>query len=174
MKMKIGSLLFAAALLQACSSTEVIPGKFEGDSAKYKNAYISEVAVSSPEGNDDELAQNKTIEASARAKLAQALAEKHIATVDKAESAQPPLLVLSFKSTIDYGSRAARYFAGFGAGKGTVSSKLEASDSVTKQVLYSSSAESVLKAGVAGGSMDSIIEENIDELLAGFVNPGQQ
>jgi hypothetical protein len=90
--------------------------------------------------------------------------------VDEAAARKSPTLLFKFKSEINYGSRAARWASGgFGsAGKGTVSSKFEVTDSLSGNIVHSASAESDLKAGAFGGGMESTIQENIDELLDAF------
>ena len=74
---------------------------------------------------------------------------------------------LAFKLDLDirYGSRAAR---GFGAGKGTVNSTFEVIDSVSGEVKYRATGASDLAVGAFGGSMESVIEKNIDALLDGY------
>lgn len=169
MKLRLSALLLIPALLQACGGTQVIPGQASGDTSQYKAAHISEIVISSAEGNEDELANNKKMESYARSKLEEVMAEKHFVSIDEATAKKSPALVFKFKSSVNYGIRAARMAVPFTfAGTGTVSSQFEVTDSISKKLIYSASAESNLKAGAFGGGMDSTIEKNIDELLEAF------
>ena len=169
MKLRFSVLFLIVALLQACGGTQVIPGQ-SNSTAQYKTAYISEITIASPEGNEDELAYNKEMEAYVRTKLEDIMKAKNFAAVDAAAAKKSPTLIFKFKSEINYGSRAARWASGgFGSGgKGTVSSKFEVTDNLSGKIVYSASAESDLKAGAFGGGMESTIQENIDELLDAF------
>jgi hypothetical protein len=168
-KLRFSALFFIALFLQACGGTQVIPGESKS-TGQYKTAYISEISITASEGNEDELAYNKEMEAYVRSKIEEIMKEKNFAAVDAAAASKTPTLLFKFKSTINYGNRSLRWVSGgFGsAGKGTVNSQFEATDSLSRNVVYSASAESDLKAGAFGGGMESTIQENIDELLDAF------
>lgn len=169
MKLRFAALLVAPLLLQACGGTQVIPGQSNGDISQYKAAYIASIAISTDDGNADEIAETKKMEAQVRSKIEAVMAEKHLVAVDAATANKVPTLAFNYKSTVHFGSRAARWAAGFtSAGKGIISSQFEAVDSASKKVVYSASAESELKVGVFGGGMGSVIETNVDELFEAF------
>lgn len=169
MKLRLSVLFFIAIFLQACGGTQVIPGQ-SNSTGQYKTASIAEISIAAPEGNEDEQAYNKKMEAYVRSKIEEIMKDKNFAAVDAAAASKSPTLMFKFKSTIDYGNRSLRWVSGgFGsAGKGTVNSQLEVTDSLSRNVVYSASAESDLKAGAFGGGMESTIQENIDELLDAF------
>jgi hypothetical protein len=69
---------------------------------------------------------------------------------------------------IDPGSRALRYFVGFGAGKGTFNARAVLVDTKGRTIT-STSTEGDQVMGVAGGSFDSAIEEAAEN-IAEFAN----
>ena len=87
---------------------------------------------------------------------------------ENAGSTDEASLGFNLELDIIYGSRAARYWGGFGAGKGSVNSTFEVIDSKTKQTKYSTSAASDLAMGAFGGSMEAVIKKNIDKLLDSY------
>ncbi|HYB99587.1 MAG TPA: hypothetical protein VEC57_10700 [Candidatus Limnocylindrales bacterium] len=74
-------------------------------------------------------------------------------------------LVVAVDIHIQYGSRAARYLVGGGAGAGYVDSVLTAVDAETGQEQLRVSARSELAVGVFGGSMDEAVTRNIRALI---------
>ncbi len=64
-----------------------------------------------------------------------------------------------------YGSRAKRYWGGFGAGRGSVDSVLTVSDNQTGEQKFRAVAESDLSVGGFGGSMEAVLKENVRELV---------
>ena len=81
-------------------------------------------------------------------------------------------LLFDLDIDIVYGNRAARYFIGFGAGKGTMRSVLTVKDKATGKIVYSATGASDLTIGAFGGSMESVIKNGIDKILEGFPNGG--
>jgi len=73
--------------------------------------------------------------------------------------------VLSLTSEVRYGNRALRWAVGFGAGAGGVNSRLVATDQSTGTTIFQASAESDLAIGAAGGDVDKVFRQNLDELL---------
>ena len=60
------------------------------------------------------------------------------------------------------------YYRFHAPGKGTVNSTFEVIDSVSGEVKYRATGASDLAVGAFGGSMESVIEKNIDALLDGY------
>jgi hypothetical protein len=157
------SVVIIAMLLQACGSAHVRQGSIHENIGSYKQAYISEISVTSKEQNVDALDMNQRMQEYAKERIEEIISSNSYEVISKTTAGK----ALAFKLTISvvYGNRAARYFGGFGAGKGTVSSRLQVVDSKTNAVVYSASAESELSVGAFGGSMETVLQENIDKLL---------
>ncbi len=79
------------------------------------------------------------------------------------ENSAPSKKSLTLDSTINlvYGSRALRYWVGFGAGAGSCIIRLTLKDSSTAEVKYEVENESDLAIGAFGGSMEKLIKKNI-------------
>lgn len=168
MKFKVSSVIILAmlSLLQSCGSAHVKPNIVSGDLNEYATASISSINIESREQNGDSLEMNRAMEAYAREKLGLLISENLY--IEQTAAAVDGHLEFNLEMDIVYGSRAARYWVGFGAGKGTVRSSFTVVDSKTKQVKYSSTGESDLAMGAFGGSMEAVIKKNIDKLLEGF------
>ena len=83
-------------------------------------------------------------------------------------------MVVSLDVDLVYGNRAARYFGGFGAGKGSVDSVLSVMDPSTKVVKFKAVSESDLSMGAFGGDMQSVLKSNIKELIKQYPKPPVQ
>ena len=156
-------LLLTTFLLQACGTAHIQPTAYSNDLDQYDTAYISSINIQSREQNGDSLEMNKKMEQYAQKKLGELFSENRYQQVDGPGEAAS--LAFNLKLDIIYGSRAARYWGGFGAGKGSVNSTIEVVDSKTQEVKFSSSGASDLSMGAFGGSMEAVIKQNIELLL---------
>ena len=161
------SVIVLCIILQACGTAHINQGLRSEDISQYANAFV-EVEVRSTEQKDDAIEMNRKMEEYATRKLSELIQNTH-KLVDPGDRG---LETLAFKIGLDirYGSRAARYWAGFGAGKGSVNSTFEVVDSDTGEVKYRATGESDLAVGAFGGSMQSVISKNIDALVEGYQN----
>lgn len=163
------SLVLLVVVLQACGTAHVQPNFVSEDLGRYTSAYISKIDIQSAEQNNDSLDMNKKMEVYAKEKLAELIEKNQYALVTDPNNSNKSSLEFSLDLDIVYGSRAARYWAGFGAGKGSVISTFEVVDSKSGEVKYSSSGASDLAMGLFGGSMAAVIKQNIDKLINEYV-----
>jgi len=163
------ALVLLVIFIQACGTAHIQSNTVSEDLSKNTSAYISEVDIQSKEQNGDSLAMNRTIEVYAEEKLTSLITSSNYSLLKSPVEANSTSLAFKINLNIIYGSRAARYWAGFGAGKGSVKSLLEVTDSETGTIKYSSSGESDLTMGAFGGSMESVIKQNIDKLINGYL-----
>jgi hypothetical protein len=159
---------FVVVLLQACGAAHVKPGTSSDSLGSFSSAYIDEIKFHSQEQNGDSLEMNKKMEQYAESELNRIIKSKSYRVIEKSSAGTEKALAFKLDVSIVYGSRAARYFVGFGAGKGSVNSQLQVVDSTSNEVVYSASAESDLSVGGFGGSMEAVIRQNIEKLLATY------
>ncbi len=162
------TLIFVSLLLQACGAAHVRDVTSSEDIDNYTAAYIAEVKVISTESNPDATAINADMKRYVQTKLTDIINAKPYQTIPADDAKTKNALAFNVDISVTYGSRAARYFGGFGAGKGSVNSRLRVYDSVSKQSVFSSTAASELKFGAFGGNMQTVLKENIDKLLATY------
>lgn len=79
-------------------------------------------------------------------------------------------LVVSSKLRIVYGSRAARWVVGFGAGKGSVELSLRLVDPGSRDEKLEVHGSARLSIGILGGSMDNTITDVIDQAAEDFAD----
>ena len=168
--LKISVTFCLLLLIQACGRTHIKP-IITSDLNQYTHAYISEINIKSKEKNSDALEINENMKAYTHDEF-----KKFIKKERFRQATSSDFNALEFKVDVDiiYGSRALRYWVGFGAGKGIVKSTFEAIDSHTGEVKYSASGASHLIMGFLGGSMKKVIRNNIHRLLAKFYIPKEQ
>jgi hypothetical protein len=83
-------------------------------------------------------------------------------SAERGEKAEPGTLVVRGKvTTMDPGSRAARYWAGFGAGAAKTEISGEVADAATGKVLLRFVQERRSAAGAAGGEYEMLMERNL-------------
>ena len=165
-------LVLATIAISACSNVTIKNHEHDADLHDYKYVYINKIDIYSkePAAKDNQKLQNLMVEweGFARDEL-----ERHVSnssyeltkTLDKESS---EVLVVDLDVDLVYGNRAARYWGGFGAGKGSVDSNLTVSDSATQDVKYNSTAESELTMGALGGDMQALLKDNIKALIKDY------
>ncbi len=116
--------------------------------------------VVSREKNENALSLNKQWEDMARGELQILPANKRIS--DKPDATAN----ISCRVDIVYGSRAARYFVGFGAGSGSVAVAIEMRD--CGGVRYATNSKAHLGGGVFGADMAHVIRSPIRQSVAEF------
>lgn len=186
---RLATLIVAVALVapaearkkpQSGASTE--PGKYEKwgpdideieivkafDASSYKNVVVVPVEaddVKLPEKEDNTYEPVRKVLAAATEPFAEGI-EKHYQAAEVAVSEKPgkasgTLVVRTKIEVMDPGSRAKRYFAGFGAGAARVKLSGEIVDAKSKAVLVRFTQERRSGFGVAGGSYEALLNRNL-------------
>jgi hypothetical protein len=116
---------------------------------------------------DNEALQVKMVEweSFSRDELESYVNESHYQLMNEAPVSGEKALVVNLDIDLVYGNRAARYWGGFGAGKGSVDSVLTVTDSQTGEEKFRAVAESDLAMGAFGGDMGSVLKGNIKQLV---------
>lgn len=171
------SLLFVS-FLSACGTAQVRTESFESDLHDYEYMQIGEVDIHSQEkaaATNEEL-QAKMIEweGFARDELKRYVGESRYKLADELGDTPESILVISLDVDLVYGNRAARYWGGFGAGKGSVDSVLTVVDPSTQTIKFKAVSESDLSMGAFGGDMQGVLKSNIKELIKQYPKPSVQ
>lgn len=162
-------ILLTSVLLSACGKAHVKTDIQSADLHQYQTVFINNVDIHSQEEaakNNAEL-QNKMIEweSFARTELENHIKNSSYLIVKSSDELTNDTLVLDLDVDLVYGNRAARYFGGFGAGKGSVDSILTVSDKKNNDVKFQAVAKSDLTFGMFGGDMQEVLKTNIKELI---------
>lgn len=163
---KLLVLCLVVALVQGCTSVKVKTG-VSSDLSAYSNAYIAQVKVVSVEQHGGALTTNKRIEVYAKNGLRKLIKDSDFQYTNSTGS---DALGFILDLDITYGVRALRWGVGFGAGKGTVYSTFEIFDSQSGETKYSATSSSDLIGGFQGGSMETLIQKQIEKQLKAFLN----
>ena len=172
MNNKFRSILLASTtlfLLSGCGVAHITTKEQANDLQSYNQVYINTVDIHSQEPNAATNAklQNKMVEweSFARNQLENHVQKSNYSLIQSEDQITDNTLIVNLDIDLVYGSRAARYFGGFGAGKGSVDSLLTASDQKTNNVKFKAVAESDLAVGFFGGDMQGVLKDNIKELV---------
>lgn len=137
--------------------------------AQYNKVVIGEVKVYSrePAAKDNAALQTKmqNWQQDARRQLETYTKTVQLRLPAKAQGAPEKVLVVNLSTEVTCGNRAMRYFVGFGAGKGGVSSLLSMADSTTRAEIFSATADSDLSVGAFGGDIGKAFTSNLEKLL---------
>ncbi len=162
-------LLLLVLTLYGCGAAHVRTDMVSADIHQYEKVFISEVDVHSQEeqARDNAELQAKMVEweVFARGELESYVNDSHYQLLTEPPGAAEKALIISLDIDMVYGSRAKRYWAGFGAGRGSVDSVLTVSDNQTGEQKFRAVAESDLSVGGFGGSMEAVLKENVRELV---------
>ncbi len=166
------TLLLLVATMNGCGVAHIRTEVESSDLHQYDKMFISVVDVHSQEvaAQDNEELQDKMVEweAFSRAELEGYINDSHYQLMSEPPTSTDKALVAILDIDMVYGSRAARYWAGFGAGKGSVSSVLTVTDSQTGEEKFRAVAESDMAMGAFGGDMGSVLKKNIEDLVAQY------
>lgn len=157
-------LLSAVALLvMACGRTAVNPNLEPIAPVVVKTVEI-EVQMSSKEQGakyDDINAEEAQM---AMGKLVEFFTSKGIQVLGESPEDSQNHAVVQLKMHIQWGSRAARYWAGmFGAGTGLANSSFVVTSQGSE--LVNKDAKAVLKVGAFGGSMHSVVRDQVKAII---------
>ena len=166
---KLLSLVVVILTLSGCGTAHVRTEMQSPDLHIYEKVFIDVVDVHSQEATaeSNEALQAKMIEweSFARAELEGYVNESHYQLIYTLPETPDSSLVINLDIDLVYGSRVARYFAGFGAGKGSVDSVLTVSDPVTEETKFQAVSESDMSVGAFGGDMEAVLKDNIKKLV---------
>ena len=163
------TLLLLVLTLYGCGAAHVRTDMASADIHQYEKIFISEVDVHSQEEsarNNTELqAKMDEWEIFARGELEAYVNDSHYQLLAEPPGAAEKALIINLDIDMVYGSRAKRYWVGFGAGRGSVDSVLTVSDSQTGEQKFRAVAESDLSVGGFGGNMEEVLKKNVRELV---------
>lgn len=151
-------LLLAFTAPIGCGRAKVKFLKAPESGSSYKNIQVGDVVVTSDKQGEKYDDLNTKFASYAKETFIKVLKTKGIYNV--AEGSSTDVFTLESKTDIAYGSRALRYFVGFGAGTGYCTTILEVKDS-SGEVKIKTETKSKLSMGGFGGSMDKVIKNNI-------------
>ena len=139
------------------------------DLHQYDKVFISEINVHSQElaaqNNAVLQSQMNEWEVFARGELENYVNDSHYKLLNQRPASTEKALIVNLDIDLVYGNRALRYWVGFGAGKGSVNSVLIVTDNQTGNEKFRAVSESDLSMGGFGGDMESVLKQNIRELV---------
>lgn len=162
-------LSLSALILSACGTAHIRTETHKNDLHDYEKIYINKVDIhsqeKSAESNDKLQSSMIKWELFARKELENYVERSKYSLAKSLDDKPASTLVVDLDIDLVYGNRAARYFGGFGAGKGSVDSVLTAIDPITDDIKFHAIAESDLSMGAFGGSMQKVLKNNIKKLI---------
>lgn len=165
----LSTLAVSVVLLSACGTAHVRTDKVASDLHSYNNVFIQKVDIYSNEeaAKTNTQLQNKMVEweAFARTELENYVQRSNYSLLTSKDQITERTLIVDLDVDLVYGNRAARYFGGFGAGKGSVDSVLTVIDHQTSDLKFKATAESELSMGAFGGDMQGVLKSNIKKLI---------
>ncbi|MGM9424766.1 DUF4410 domain-containing protein [Hydrogenophaga sp. MI9] len=135
---------------------------------KYTQAFVTEIAVklldSEPDGK--RLEDKKTMEMKLPLSVRKKLQDEGLTVADADPGKQAGGVRLKIAMDYDPGNRALRWVGGmFGAGKGTVSVRVDAVDAETGQAVATEEYSDSKRMGGAGGDFYGFAADAVDEAL---------
>ncbi len=170
--LKLSLLLLVLTTLYGCGvahvRTEVASANWSG----YQAAYVKDVRVYSKEeaAKDNQALQDKMVEwhAQSLTQINNYLGRSRLTLLTDPPVESSRTLAVEIDTEVRYGNRALRYFVGFGAGRGGVTSTLTATDADSGAVKFQAESKSNLSVGIGGGDMGRVLKSNITELIKQF------
>lgn len=161
-------------LISACATTKQATFSASNDVKLYKFIQISDLSVTSDSDKADEGAKEATdrIQAFYKQELTKDVSASNKSIVPASPQNSPAgekILVVDGSLDVHFGSRALRYWVGFGAGKGYATLTLTAKDKDTGEVKYNDVRTDELVMGGFGGSFEDMIEATMKEQIQQFV-----
>lgn len=181
---RTGALILLAFMTVAPSfSAMAADAKAEEAPRKYTQAYVTDIVVKLLDSEPDEkrIEDKKTMEMKLPQSTRKKLQDEGLTVADTDPGPVAGAVRLKIAMDYDPGNRALRWVGGmFGAGKGTVSVKVEAVDAVTGGSVATEEYSDSKRMGGAGGdfygfAIDAVDEalENLAEKLAAIPKPVQ-
>lgn len=166
-------LITVVMLMAGCASTTK-PEHFMSspDMPTYKYLQISELDIASDSTDPGALEANTRIIQSFKDTASESVSKTAIKVIDPSKGADETsgVLVLKGKVDVHYGSRALRYWVGFGAGKGYATITIKGIDKSTNEEKYSDETSIELSMGGFGGSVEAMIKNEIAVMIKKFTN----
>ena len=163
------TILFVIAMLHGCGAAHVRTDMESTDLHQYDDVFISTVRVHSEEDganqNEELQAEMREWSVFARGVLEGYVNDSHYQLLSQPPASTDKALILNVDIEMTYGNRALRYWAGFGAGKGSVDSVLTATDNLTEASKFQAVANSDLSMGAFGGDMEAVLMKNVEALV---------
>lgn len=158
---KFLAVLIIGFLLSACGGVHNTVSRQPDAVGVIKTVTILPIEATSKEQNADALALNAEWQAMAETELKTLLNNRKISVTSDAQTS------ISCRINTVYGSRALRYWVGFGAGKGSLEITIELKDS-SGVVKYATVTKADLAIGAFGGSMSKVARKAIQGAVAEF------
>ncbi len=163
------AVLLGILLLTGCGKAHVKADTDISNLRAYQNIYIADVVVNSKEQVADLISLNEQTAIDIKNRLqAATCAAGTYNLVESNAAAVSNSINVATQVDIVYGSRAKRYFLGFGAGKGYLTSTLTVTDNTNGTVVFSLLSKSDIKFGITGGDMRVVLTENADKLVNAY------
>lgn len=166
---RTGALILLAFLTVGTSfSAMAADAKKEEAPRKYTQAFVTEIVVrlldSAPD--DKRLEDKKTMEMKLPLSVRKKLQDEGLTVAESDPGQQAGGVRLKIAMDYDPGNRALRWVGGmFGAGKGTVSVKVDALDAMTGQSVATEEYSDSKRMGGAGGDFYGFAADAVDEAL---------
>jgi len=161
--------LVAAALMSGgCGRAYTVTMKAPEDIERYNAIHVENPDVASAEHTEDALQANGRYAAFMKEQLIQAVQEKMRFELCDHLDGDTETLSLEATMRIVYGSQAARYIVGFGAGSGSIDITVRLEDPLSHEIKAGMHSNSRLSIGVFGGDMDAVIEKSIKRIVDDF------
>ena len=166
---RVGGVL-ALAALTACASTGGKSAEAPQAEVKhrYSMAYVAGISVSLLDSapDDKRLEDKKTLEMKLPVAVRESLTDEGLTVASADPGQQPGALLLKIAVDYDPGNRALRWMGGmFGAGKGEVHVKVEATDAHSGAVVAKEESSNTKRMGGAGGDFYEFAIDEVDEAL---------
>jgi hypothetical protein len=154
-------ILSAALFFSGCGASHMMLVKQPDHLTMPQSVSVAKVEFTAEDADQDDLPNNEKIKKAAADEILALLAQKKIAVAADAH----PTIACRIKMT--YGSRALRYWVGFGAGKGSIDVDLEMKDE-KGTILYATNAKADLAIGAFGGDMTDVAVKAVKDAVADF------
>lgn len=166
---RTGALILLAFMAVGTSfSAMAADAKKEEAPRKYTQAFVTEMAVKLLDSEPDEkrLTDKKALEAKLPQVVKERLVEEGLAVADSDPGKQAGVVKLKISMSYDPGNRALRWVGGmFGAGKGTVQLKVEATDALTGEVVATEELGDSNRVGGFGGDFYRFASNTLEDAL---------
>lgn len=165
--------VLAIALISACATTNQTSFLSSNDVKLYHLVHVSELSISSDQSTDGVNEANERIKSFYKEEMSKAISANKKSALPSSFADSPPdekILVVDSSLDVDYGSRALRYWVGFGAGKGNATLTLTARDKGTGEEKYNDVRTVELLMGEFGGSFEKMIKARMGEQIQQFAN----
>ncbi len=163
--------LLLIALISSCATAKQVKLSSSDDLGSYKFVQISELTVSPDQTDAGENEANERIKEFYKEELSTAVisANKHLIDSSLQDlNSENKMLIVDGSISVNYGSRALRYWLGFVAGKGSATVTITANDRDTGQEKYNDVRTVELSGGKFGGSFEKLLKAQLKQQIQLF------